>query len=121
MNASGIELGTGRDIDLDRELRSTGLQNVLAGAGGGFPGYPSVSLSLLASRLGALDRSLGLIVAAVSGLALVFGDLLLRIMPAPMLGALLVWVGGRSSSTGWSGRSGGSPSGNTSSSSSSSW
>ena len=95
MNASGIELGTSRDIDLDRELRSTGLQNVLAGAGGGFPGYPSVSLSLLASRLGALDRSLGVIVASVSGLALVFGDLLLRIMPAPMLGALLVWVGGQ--------------------------
>ncbi len=94
MNASGIELGTGRDIDLDRELRSTGLQNVLAGAGGGSPGYPSVSLSLLASRLGALDRSLGFLVAAVSGLALIFGDLILRIMPAPMLGALLVWVGG---------------------------
>ncbi len=94
MNASGIELGTGRDIDLDLELRSTGLQNVLAGAGGGSPGYPSVSLSLLASRLGALDRSLGFIVAAVSGLALTFGDLILRIMPAPMLGALLVWVGG---------------------------
>lgn len=94
MNSSGIELGMGRDIDLDKELRSSGLQNMLAGFGGGSPGYASVSLSLLANRLGAVDRLMGVIVAAISGLALTFGDIILTVMPAPLLGALLLWVGG---------------------------
>ena len=35
MNATGIELDSGRDIDLDAELRSVGIQNLVAGAGGG--------------------------------------------------------------------------------------
>jgi len=56
MNATGIELDTDSDLDLDQELRSVGLQNLAAGAGGGVPGYPAVSLSLLAAHLGATNR-----------------------------------------------------------------
>lgn len=94
MNATGIELDTGRDVDLDRELRSVGIQNVLSGAGGGLPGYPAVSLSILASRLGAANRIVGLIVAALAGGALFLGDLVLNLVPTPLLGSLLVWIGG---------------------------
>ena len=93
MNATGIELDTGRDLDLDQELRSVGWQNLAAGAGGGIPGYPAVSLSLLATRLGAANRLVGLIVAAVTGCVLFLGELALDLVPTPLLGSLLVWIG----------------------------
>ena len=93
MNATGIELDTGSDIDLDRELRSVGLQNLAAGAGGGVPGYPAVSLSLLSARLGAANRATGFIVAVVTGCVLLLGELVLDRVPTPLLGSLLVWIG----------------------------
>ena len=93
MNATGIELDTDSDLDLDQELRSVGLQNLAAGAGGGVPGYPAVSLSLLAARLGAGNRLVGLIVAVVTGCVLLLGELVLNLVPTPLLGSLLVWIG----------------------------
>ena len=94
MNATAIELDTGRDINLDKELRSVGIQSVVSGAGGGLPGYPAVSLSLLASRLGAQNRVVGLIVALLLAGALFRGSLVLSLVPTPLLGGLLIWVGG---------------------------
>ena len=57
------------------------------------PGYPAVSLSLLAARLGAGNRLIGLIVAAVTGCVLLLGELVLNLVPTPLLGSLLVWIG----------------------------
>ena len=93
MNATGIELDTDSDVDLDQELRSVGLQNLVAGAGGGVPGYPAVSLSLLSARLGAANRVVGVIVAAVAGCVLLLGERVLDLVPVPLLGSLLVWIG----------------------------
>ena len=94
MNATGIELDSGREVDLDRELRSVGLQNLVSGFGGGLPGYPAVSLSLLASRLGAANRLVGVIVAVLAGAALFLGEFVLNLVPTPLLGSLLIWIGG---------------------------
>jgi len=94
MNATGIELDSGREVDLDRELRSVGLQNLVSGLGGGMPGYPAVSLSLLADRLGAAHRLVGVIVAMLAGAALFLGEFVLNLVPTPLLGSLLIWVGG---------------------------
>lgn len=94
MNATGIELDTGRDIDLNRELRSVGWQNLAAAGGGGLPGYLTVSLSILSSQLGAASRATSVIVAVLGAAALVFGEVVLNVMPTPIFGSLLVWVGG---------------------------
>jgi sulfate permease, SulP family len=94
MNATGIEMDTRRDVDLDKELRSVGLQCLASGAGGGMPGFPAVSLSLLATRLGAPTRTVGLIVAVIVLGVLAFGEEVLNLMPTPVLGGLLVWIGG---------------------------
>lgn len=93
MNATGIELDTRRDVDLDQELRSVGLQNLLGGAGGGMPGFHSVSLTSLANRLGAANALVGLVASAFCIAALVFGDIVLALVPTPLLGALLIWIG----------------------------
>ncbi|MCB1489916.1 MAG: SLC26A/SulP transporter family protein, partial [Bauldia sp.] len=92
-NATGIEMDSRRDIDLDRELRSVGIQNLLGGIGGGMPGFHSVSLTILSLRLGAAGATVGLIVSAFCIAALVFGEVVLSLVPTPLLGGLLIWIG----------------------------
>ncbi len=84
LNASGMELTVRQDIDLDRELRSTGLANLLSGLGGGTPGFMALSLSALGYRLKAGSRLVGIFSAGLCGLALFFGAPLL--VPAAQTG-----------------------------------
>ena len=93
MNVSGIELETRQDLDLNTELRSVGIGNVLAGLVGGIPGFPAVSATLLAARLGAAYRAVGLVVGLVGLAALAFAPQVFGRVPMPLLGALLIWVG----------------------------
>ncbi len=94
MNATGIELDARRDLDLDRELRAAGIGNLLAGVGGGIPGYHSLSGTILAARLGATNASVGLTVAVCCAAAMAFGPQILSLVPTPLLGGILVWIGG---------------------------
>jgi SulP family sulfate permease len=93
MNASSIELLARRDVDLDKELRTAGLGNLLAGLLGGAPGYQSISFSALALRLGADSRWVGIIVSLVCFLTLVAGASFLTLIPKMILGGLLVYLG----------------------------
>lgn len=93
MNVSAIEMAARSDIDLDRELRSVGLQNVMSGVGGGLPAFHSVPLTLLVRRFRAPGAVAGLIVAAACVAALASGDVFLAHVPTPILGAMVVWVG----------------------------
>src|SRR5262249_18717489 len=52
------------------------------------------SLTLLAARLGAANRLVGLLVAGVAGTTLLLGGRVLALVPTPLLGSLLVSVGG---------------------------
>ena len=94
MNATTIELDAKRDIDLDNELRAVGIANLLAGIVGGVPGFHSVTLTFLGNRLGGRSRIIGFTVAAMSLAALIFGHVLLDVIPTPLLGAMLMWTGG---------------------------
>ena len=94
MNATGIELDARRDLDLDRELRAVGIGNLIAGAGAGVPGYHSVSATALASRLGATDATIGLTIAVCCAAATAFGPQILSLVPTPLLGGVLLWIGG---------------------------
>ena len=93
MNVSGIELELKGDVDLNRELRSMGIGNVFSGLGGGIPGFPGVSATLLAVRMGAAERTVGVVTGMVLLLALIYSSQLLAIAPAPLFGALLMWLG----------------------------
>ena len=94
MNATGIELDSNRDVDLDRELRSVGAMNLLAGAGVGLTGYHSISLTLLSSRLGAPSQWVGIIVAILTASAFILGNVVLDAVPTVILGGVLIWIGG---------------------------
>ncbi len=93
MNVSGIELETRRDLDFNAELRSMGTGNLLAGLFGGIPGFPAVSTTMLAERLGAWYRATGFVAGAVAIAALVFAPQVFARVPMPLLGGLLIWVG----------------------------
>ncbi len=83
-----------RDLDLDRELRAIGIGNLFAGLGAGTPGYHSVSGTALASRLGATDATVGLTIAVCCATAAAFGPQILSLVPTPLLGGVLLWIGG---------------------------
>lgn len=93
LNISGLELGSGTDIDFDREFRNAGLANALGGLGGSAPGSHTLSLSLLCSSSGAYTRFAGLITAGVIAAVLFKGGSVLEYFPLPVLGGLLVFLG----------------------------
>ena len=93
LNASGIELTVQRDVDLNRELRSAGIANLIAGLGGSPTAYHALSLSALGHRIGANSRLVGLFSAALCGATLFFGAPLLSFFPKPVLGGLLLFLG----------------------------
>ena len=95
LNATGIEMESGDDVNLDRELKSVGGMNVVSGVGGGLPGFHSVSVTLLCLRLGANNRWVAVVVGAVALAALVLGSTILHVIPTLVLGGMLLWIGGQ--------------------------
>jgi sulfate permease, SulP family len=93
LNASGIELGVRQDLDFDRELKGTGLANLISGAGGGLPGFHSLSRTLLAHRMAAPSRLIGLVVASISAIALFEGMTLFALLPRFLMGGLILFLG----------------------------
>ena len=93
LNVTGIDLAVNKDIDMDRELLVNSLGNVLAGLGGSSPGYSSLSLSMIGFKTGVETRVMGVTIALVTLAALFMGGALLKVMPIPVLGALLVLLG----------------------------
>lgn len=93
LNATGLELATEQDLDLDRELRLTGLANVLVGLTGGVPGYLLLGESTLNWKVGARTRAPGLIAAAFSAVTLIAGTATLAYFPKPILGGMLLFLG----------------------------
>ncbi|HTY79474.1 MAG TPA: SulP family inorganic anion transporter [Candidatus Bathyarchaeia archaeon] len=93
LNAAGLELATQREVDLDRELRASGLGSLVSGLGGGMVGYLSVSRSLLNLRAGAVSRAAGLWTAMFCAVVALFFTRPLFFFPRPVLAGLLIFLG----------------------------
>ncbi|MBN1664374.1 MAG: SLC26A/SulP transporter family protein [Deltaproteobacteria bacterium] len=93
LNASGLELVVREEIDLNRELKSVGAANILAGMGGGAVGIHSLSLSALGFTMGAKSRLIGIFSAILCGSVLFWGSSLLAYFPKPVMGAVLMFLG----------------------------
>lgn len=91
--ASGLELELRRDMDLNRELKASGISNALAGLAGGLPGFHSISDSLLAREMGALGRATPIWAALFIAGCLAFGLSALGWLPRAVLGGLLFFLG----------------------------
>ena len=93
LNVSALEVAAKEDIDMNRELQSAGLANVVAGLFGSTVGYQALSLSVLAHRLNAKTRLAGIFAALVCGGTLLLGASLLSYFPKPILGGILLFMG----------------------------
>ena len=94
LNASGIELATEGDMELNRELKAAGVANLVAAvAGGGMVGYHALTGSVLTHRLRAAHRASGLIAAGVCAVALFAGATLVFYFPRVVLGGMLFFLG----------------------------
>jgi SulP family sulfate permease len=93
LNASALELIAQKDMDLDRELISTGIANIAGGLGGSSVGYHMLGVSSLSFRMGISNRLVSLFAASVTGLTLLFGASLLSLIPKLVAGGLIFFVG----------------------------
>lgn len=93
LNAASVEISTNSDVDVDTELKSTGLGNLLAAPFGALVGCMALSRTLLNWKAGAVSRLSGLISALLCGAALLVGASYLSYVPRFVLGALLLYLG----------------------------
>ena len=93
MNFAGLELAVNQELDWDREFRMTGVASMVAGLGGGTVATLVVPASLRSKLLGATTRLTGVVAALVIGAALFLGDAMLELVPAPLVGGILVFAG----------------------------
>ena len=93
MNFAGLELAANQELDWDREFRVTGIASVIAGLGGGTVATLVVPASLRSKLFGATARLTGVVAALVIGGALFLGDGILELVPAPLVGGILVFAG----------------------------
>jgi SulP family sulfate permease len=93
LNTTALELVTEQEMDLNSELRTTGLANMLTGLAGGMMGFVSLSLTRLPLKMGAKGRLTGLVAAAACTLVLWNGTHFLSYVPKFVLGGLLLFLG----------------------------
>jgi SulP family sulfate permease len=93
LNASALELIAQKDMDLDRELISTGVANIVGGLAGGSVGYHHLGVSSIALRMGIASRMVALFSTMVLGLALLSGATLLSLIPKFVAGGMIFFVG----------------------------
>ena len=93
LNVTGLEFIVQREVDLNRELQTFGLINIVCGLGGSPAGYPSPSMSSLMHRLGTGHRLSGFVAGLVVGLPLIVGANALSLIPKFVVGGLLCFLG----------------------------
>jgi len=94
LNTSAVELAIHREANLDRELNSHGIANLLIAALGGYIGVTSVSRTVVNYLAGATSRLSAITVAVVSAAVVVANPNFLGYVPKCALGGLLFYLGG---------------------------
>ena len=85
LTVSALEMLSGRDIDINQELRVSGMANLAAGLFGGMIGFHPLSFSSLALKLGARHRASGIIAALIAGAALFPGAQHIGLLPRMLI------------------------------------
>lgn len=93
LNISGIQVLLHKRIDLDAELRTTGIANLVIAPFGGLVGYHGLGDSSLAERLGVRDRWVAVAVGSATAVFAFIGVGLLGYVPKFAAGGLLIGAG----------------------------
>ncbi|MFC1681480.1 SulP family inorganic anion transporter [Pseudomonadota bacterium] len=92
LNETGIEVATRTRMDFNRDMRSTGFGNIVAGLGGGLAGYPLLGLSILNHRVGVSTRFVGLLTAGFTIAILLVGADALALFPRWVVAGILFFL-----------------------------
>lgn len=93
LNIAGIQTLLRRRVDLDAELRSVGIANLLVAPVGGLVGYHGLGDSALAHRLGVTRRWAPIAVGASTAIVSLVGAGVIGYLPRFVTGGLLVGAG----------------------------
>jgi sulfate permease, SulP family len=93
LNTTGIEIATRKEANIERDLGSLGLANLLTAALGGYVTCTSLSRSTLAHMAGATGRLSGLTVAAIYVALLIVGPGFVGYVPKYVLSGLFFFLG----------------------------
>lgn len=93
LNLSGLELAARRDIDVNAELRSTGVANLLSGAIGGPSGYVGLAMTILAQRTGVHGRGAGIATAIAMIIGLVAASSFIFQIPVFLAAGFVLFMG----------------------------
>ncbi len=93
LDVSSLEVARAKSADLDSEFRTNGFANVVAAVLGGASGNLSMQSSILIEEAGGVSRWAGVFSALAIGLVLLVGDNVASLVPVPLLGGLLIYLG----------------------------
>ncbi|GJL82466.1 MAG: sulfate permease [marine bacterium B5-7] len=93
LTATALEAAVNSDMDLNRELKSAGVANLLTGLFGGITGCHSLEDSLVAREIGAPTRLVGVVACLVCLAVLGYGAEALSYLPKSLLGGFILYFG----------------------------
>ena len=93
MSIAGLEVAVDEDLAWNREFRAMGAASIVAGLGGGTVATLIVPASFRSKLFRATTRLTGVIAACIIGIALLFGDGMLELVPTAFVGGMLVFAG----------------------------
>lgn len=94
LNVTSLEVVVRQDMNLNRELRASGIANLLCGLGGGLIGFHGLgSTTLCKVKLGGHSRWVGILAAGLVGFVLLFGTNFVAVAPRFILGGLVLYLG----------------------------
>jgi SulP family sulfate permease len=93
LNSTGVELIAGRDLDMNRDLKVTGLTNMAVSFLGAPASYIFVSQTALATRIGAKERSVGILHGFFLLTVFFVGGSFLSFFPKFIAGGLPLYLG----------------------------
>ncbi len=93
LNATSLDLATGRDADVDRELQAVGIANILSGLCGGMVSVNSFNRSMLNLKAGANSPWAARVCAGVVLLIILAAPNATGLLPRPVLTGLIAYLG----------------------------
>lgn len=94
LNATGLEVNAGAEVDLDREFRAGGAANIGLAAVGGLPANLSLNRSILAAQAGATRRAAAVVTGAACLALALLGGRIGAVIPTPVLAGVVFFMGG---------------------------
>mmetsp|Transcript_49054 Transcript_49054/g.116714 ORF Transcript_49054/g.116714 Transcript_49054/m.116714 type:complete len:588 (+) Transcript_49054:161-1924(+) len=92
-NVYGTREVTKAHVDINAEIRSTGLVTLACGALGGLPSGLCMSFSVTLHALGAHSKRFSWIMAAMAVFLMVTGDFLVALLPKMVPACVVLWIG----------------------------